>query len=859
MRNVVGRLDNRLFAVTRLVGSFASSALRMPPSQPPPVSTGGRPPPPRRAGAHGGNGGATKKRGRENETGTGKEAGGGDAARIYAEVNSGAQQDVMRAVCPADIAVAPARGSGGGASSDPLAGVEARIAALLASGGRRAGGGSSSYSVPRMEVLLEVPGGKKRAGKDVVRRGGSVAEAGGREAGKRSRQRSRAGGVERLVWELKARPHLCRWGGEGGDSRVGRVEEGMEKGGVAIFTRMAPLAAAWSDYAAALCRSAAAHPPAPATPAASASEIFFSSPLCSIPPCPPIQSPPYPRCPRRMGAWVAAMDLHGAMLTVTRAASSGHVGVGGMVLAESTSAFHLITRDDRLKVIPKQGSEFRLHLPPLLLQSAPPKQAVGASPPQVPQRVVTLQGDLMRTRPRMRYGDALRPAAVSKRLRSALPCPATLVPSPLCARPLLAPRSPPPSPLSSLVHPSNSPHSPLSLPSLTSLYPLNPPSLPPPLGGMSVAAVFVNKAIFRVYRFTFPYTLVFFQTLFTLTLLAAMRLSRAIRLAPFRLSVLRRVRPSLAPCPQAAHGHGAGARGSGQQREQRGAEGRGEWSEGRAEVALLSFAFLLKLLLDMAALSRVNIPMYGVLKSATTPFVLLLDYLLRAKRASLRVQLSVYMTALGGVIAGTGDLTFDLPGYVLALSSALATAAYVVIVGKLGEELQLDSFTLLLYNNCWSLPFSFLLLALNGELPAVQRVLQSRDAMFLTCFVLSCASAFVLNLATYLCTLVNDSLTTSIVGRTKSILQGLGGLFAFGDVLMSVTNVVGLLVNSAGIGWYAVEKYLEARRRSHHMLSPGHARDGKATITRDGSQLSLVFNEVKTEDAGQPDPRNGSV
>ncbi|CAI7792532.1 unnamed protein product [Closterium sp. NIES-53] len=396
-------------------------------------------------------------------------------------------------------------------------------------------------------------------------------------------------------------------------------------------------------------------------------------------------------------------------------------------------------------------------------------------------------------------------------------------------------------------------------------------------GGMSVAAVFVNKAIFRVYRFTFPYTLVFFQTLFTLLLLAAMRLSRAIRLAPFRLSVLRRV-------------------------------------------ALLSFAFLLKLLLDMAALSRVNIPMYGVLKSATTPCVLLLDYLLRAKRASLRVQLSVYMTALGGVIAGAGDLTFDLPGYVLALSSALATAAYVVIVGKLGEELQLDSFTLLLYNNCWSLPFSFLLLALNGELPAVQRVLQSRDAMFLTCFVLSCASAFVLNLATYLCTLVNDTLTTSIVGRTKSILQGLGGLFAFGDVLMSATNVVGLVVNSVGIGWYAVEKYLEARRRSHHMLSPGHARDGKATITRDGSQvlcrgggrggvgrekgygarrwdcptapcvpsaltltslrifpfsptflymhhhhhhhahqLSLVFNEVKTEDADQPDPRNGSV
>ncbi|CAI5515549.1 unnamed protein product [Closterium sp. Naga37s-1] len=242
---------------------------------------------------------------------------------------------------------------------------------------------------------------------------------------------------------------------------------------------------------------------------------------------------------------------------------------------------------------------------------------------------------------------------------------------------------------------------------------------------MSVASVFINKALFHVYRFKFPYTLVFFQTLFTLALLAAMRLLRLIRVTPFHLHVLRRV-------------------------------------------SLLSFAFLLKLLLDMAALSRVNIPMYGVLKSATTPFVLLLDFLLRAKRASPRIQLAVYTTALGGVVAGTGDLTFDPAGYVLALSSALATAAYVVIVGKLGEELQLDSFTLLLYNNCWSLPFAFLLVAANGEMPAVQRVLQSRDAVFLVCFMLSCTSAFILNLATYLCTLVNDSLTTSIVGGSSS-------------------------------------------------------------------------------------------
>jgi solute carrier family 35 protein len=156
---------------------------------------------------------------------------------------------------------------------------------------------------------------------------------------------------------------------------------------------------------------------------------------------------------------------------------------------------------------------------------------------------------------------------------------------------------------------------------------------------------------------------------------------------------------------------------------------------------------------------------------------------MREKKASLRVQLAVYATTLGGLIAGAGDLSFHLPGYILALSSAMATAAYVVIVGKLGEELSIDSFTLLLYNNCWSLPFSLLLVLANGEGMAFFTFPHAWEPMFLFCFVASCASAFVLNWATYLCTLVNDSLTTSIVGELPTLFCWVDrGLFLFPGV-----------------------------------------------------------------------------
>jgi solute carrier family 35 protein len=73
-------------------------------------------------------------------------------------------------------------------------------------------------------------------------------------------------------------------------------------------------------------------------------------------------------------------------------------------------------------------------------------------------------------------------------------------------------------------------------------------------------------------------------------------------------------------------------------------------------------------------------------------------------------------------VAGCGDLTFDALGYALALSSALCTACYVVLVGKIGDELQLDSFTLLLYNSLWSTPLSILITVAMGEMAGVYPV-----------------------------------------------------------------------------------------------------------------------------------------
>jgi solute carrier family 35 protein len=314
-------------------------------------------------------------------------------------------------------------------------------------------------------------------------------------------------------------------------------------------------------------------------------------------------------------------------------------------------------------------------------------------------------------------------------------------------------------------------------------------------GSCSVLTVFLNKALFAVWRFKFPASLVTAQTLFTVAAILTLE----------RVGVVKR---------------------------------RGEKFSRAAfkRVFIVSAVFQLKLVLDMTALSLVNIPMYGVLKSATTPFVMLLDYGLLGKVASGRVQAAVFLTTLGGVLAGVGDLEFTLLGYIVALMSAATTAMYVVLVGKIGDELQLDSFTLLLYNSLWSAPLSMCVVFAFGEHHRVFQYEHLSRVGFLFAFLLSCSSAFVLNYATYLCTQLNEALTTSVVGRTKSIVQGIAGLFAF-KVHTSATNLSGIVFNSAGVAWYAYEKYMSAR--GVERAPPQHSDAALNVMHREDSQLTL--------------------
>uniref|UniRef100_A0A8C6ZTZ0 Ribonuclease P protein subunit p29 n=2 Tax=Nothoprocta perdicaria TaxID=30464 RepID=A0A8C6ZTZ0_NOTPE len=55
-------------------------------------------------------------------------------------------------------------------------------------------------------------------------------------------------------------------------------------------------------------------------------------------------------------------DLHGAIVTVTKSKCPSYVGITGIILQEMKHVFKIITKEDKLKVVPKLNNVFSLEI-----------------------------------------------------------------------------------------------------------------------------------------------------------------------------------------------------------------------------------------------------------------------------------------------------------------------------------------------------------------------------------------------------------------------------------------------------------------------------------------------------------------
>ncbi|KUI54554.1 Ribonuclease P protein subunit p29 [Cytospora mali] len=64
------------------------------------------------------------------------------------------------------------------------------------------------------------------------------------------------------------------------------------------------------------------------------------------------------------GAKLSAADMHGAELEVVRSGCVGRVGIKGIVIKDARFVFEVITPKNTVKIVPKEGTLFRVEVPP---------------------------------------------------------------------------------------------------------------------------------------------------------------------------------------------------------------------------------------------------------------------------------------------------------------------------------------------------------------------------------------------------------------------------------------------------------------------------------------------------------------
>lgn len=107
-------------------------------------------------------------------------------------------------------------------------------------------------------------------------------------------------------------------------------------------------------------------------------------------------------------AKLTAADFHGAQIEVVRSACVGRVGIKGIVIKDTRFVFQVITPRNNIKTVPKEGTMFRVEIPP----AKSPKNdenTESIAPPHVKNLVFEILGDQFTVRSADRANKKFKP------------------------------------------------------------------------------------------------------------------------------------------------------------------------------------------------------------------------------------------------------------------------------------------------------------------------------------------------------------------------------------------------------------------------------------------------------------------
>lgn len=202
------------------------------------------------------------------------------------------------------------------------------------------------------------------------------------------------------------------------------------------------------------------------------------------------------------------------------------------------------------------------------------------------------------------------------------------------------------------------------------------------------------------------------------------------------------------------------------------------WSLQRGtEFAIPSLCFAAHTILALSALSELSIPIYNVLRRMLPLASLMMAIFILKKPQSRRISCAIGSIVIGTFLAGAGDLSFHLYGYLDALASVFAQSIYLTYVQKTGVEKHVSALSVLHLNsiNC-ILPLLVYTIWNKNLIKAIHYDGLMATSFIIT-FLLNVSIGCILNYSLFLCTTMNSALTTSVVGVAKGVITTIIGFF----------------------------------------------------------------------------------